>query len=121
LGFKLGRHSTTISNWFKIYNLVGLNGLLGLGHGGGNPCCLNETILAALNKRLHRSPGFGSYGEIQQWLTDEYELEIPYHTVYGIVHYKCNAAPKVVRPTSCEQDLDEVTYFIKKMSYVYPF
>ena len=108
LGSKLGRHPTTISNWFKAYELVGLEGLLDIGHGGGNPCSLNDTILNALNLEKQSSQGFGSYGEIQQWLKDEYELEIPYHTVYGIVHDKCNAAPKVVRPKSCDQDSDEV-------------
>jgi len=114
LGQKLARNETTIGRWFRIYRAKGLDGLLNIEQGGGKSCSINNTILVALDRRLHTSSGFKSYGEIKQWLKEEYELEIPYKTVYRIVHSKLNATVKVVRPKSQEQNIDKVTDFVKK-------
>jgi hypothetical protein len=72
------------------------------------------AILEALDEKLHTSLGFGSYNEIIEWLKEEYDVEIHYKTIYGIVHYKLNASHKVVRPKSVKQNTDEVTEFVKK-------
>jgi transposase len=114
LALKLGRHSTTIGGWFKIDKTSNLDSLLTIGQGGGKSLSLDDTILKALDDKLHTSRGFGSYDEIKKWLKEKYELDIPYKTLYGIVYYKLNATPFVVRPVSCEQKLVNVTDFIKK-------
>jgi hypothetical protein len=47
-----------------------------------------------LKKRLSEPEGFGSYKEIQRWLAEEHELELPYSTVHRIVRYDLEAKPK---------------------------
>ncbi len=54
----------------------------------------------ALNKRLHQSEGFNSYGELCQWLETQLGITAPYKTVHQLVHYRLKAAPKVARPLS---------------------
>jgi len=39
-----------------------------------------------LQFRLQEPEGFQSYGEIKDWLSTEYPLEIPYKTVHQTVH-----------------------------------
>jgi len=48
----------------------------------------NITVLEELRQRLQERSGFGSYGEIQQWLAQDYDVQAAYATVHGIVRYK---------------------------------
>lgn len=41
-----------------------------------------------LKNRLAQAEGFGSYTEIQQWLTETCGVELSYSTVHGIVRYE---------------------------------
>ena len=56
----------------------------------------------ALNKQLHQSEGFNSYGEICQWLETQLGISAPYKTVHQLVHYRLKAGSKVGRPVSTE-------------------
>jgi hypothetical protein len=81
-------------------------------HGGKRPA-LSEDILDALRLRLEQPEGFRSYGEIQEGLTQEYGLEIPYKTVHQTVHYKLKAKLKVARPISRKRQEEAVVDFKK--------
>jgi hypothetical protein len=52
-----------------------------------------------LKERLSEPEGFGSYKEIQQWLAEEQNLELPYSTVHRIVRYELEAKLKTPRPS----------------------
>ena len=114
LPYLLGRSYSTIKNWLKIYRQRGLNGLLQLRHGGGKSLLLPAPVLAVLQERLRTPQGFSDYQAIQTWLTTTYGIEIPYKTLWGIVHNRLQARPKVVRPHSQARNESAVADFEKK-------
>ena len=114
LPYLLGRSYSTIKNWLKIYRQQGLKGLLQLQHGGGKSLSLPNPVLAALQQRLGTPQGFSDYQAIQSWLMTTYGIEIPYKTLWGIVHNRLQARPKVVRPHSQARNESTVADFEKK-------
>ena len=73
-------------------------------------------MVAALQLRLNDpTRGFHGYGEIQQWLLQEEEVEIPYSTVHQVVRYRIKAKLKVARPTSIYRDEEAVVSFKKTL------
>ena len=70
-------------------------------------------MLTELREKLSQPQGFKSYGGIQQWLKEEYGLEIHYKTVHQTVHYKLKAKLKVARPTHIKRDDMAVVEFKK--------
>src|SRR5512143_1328089 len=109
----LGRTKTTIENWLTLYRKKGVLGVLAWNHKGGRPSAIQEPVLTALREQLSRPQGFKSYGEIQQWLKEEYGLDIHYKTVHQTVHYKLKAKLKVARPTAIQRDDTAVVEFKK--------
>ena len=110
----LGRSKSVIVKWLKEYRTHGLTGLLQWNYHGGRRSKISEAMVAALQIRLNDpSQGFHSYGEIQQWLLQEYEVDIPYSTVHQVVHYRLKAKLKVARPTSIHRDEEAVISFKK--------
>ena len=77
------------------------------------PPAISEPFLAELRGKLNQPQGFKNYGEVQQWLKEEYGLEIHYKTVYQTVHYKLKAKLKVARPTHIKRDDTAVVEFKK--------
>ena len=113
LAYCLGRSESTVRLWLSRYKAKGLSGLLAWNYHGGKRPALSEKILDALQLRLQEPEGFQSYGEIKDWLSSEYHLEIPYKTVHQTVHYKLKAKLKVARPTSRHRQEEEVVDFKK--------
>ena len=109
----LGRSISTIESWLTLYRKKGLLGLLAWNYQGGQPPAIPEPVLTELRQRLSQPQGFKSYGEIQQWLKEEYGLEIHYKTVHQTVHYKLKAKLKVARPTHLKRDDTAVVEFKK--------
>jgi transposase len=107
----------TITKWVKRYQKRGLNGLLEMDYKGGEHLrIIPLAVIDALDARLNTEEGFGSFGEIQTWLKDRYDVEVAYSTVHGLVKYGLNASPKVVRPFSEHQDPEAVEEFKKKLA-----
>ena len=110
----LGRSSSAIAKWLMVYRTQGLNGLLQWNYHGGRRSKISEAMVAALCVRLNDpTQGFSSYREIQQWLLQEYGVEIPYSTVHQVVHYRLKAKLKVARPTSIQRNEEAVITFKK--------
>jgi len=114
----LGRSESTIRLWFAHYRENGLAGLLAWNYHGGKRPALSEAVLEALQLRLQEPEGFRSYGEIQDWLSREHHLDIPYKTVHQTVHYKLKAKLKVARPTSRYRQEEAVVDFKKNSRIV---
>jgi transposase len=86
----LAVHRNTISAWLHQYRQGGLAALLTIKQPGARPGqkSLPPAVIAQLRERLASPARFASYVEVQQWLRDEWHLELPYKTVYGIVRYR---------------------------------
>jgi transposase len=96
----LARHRITVQKWLHRYRSGGLEALLAHTPRTGRRQSIPQWAQAALNKQLHESAGFDSYGEICQWLETQLGISAPYKTVHQLVHYRLKAAPKVARPVS---------------------
>jgi transposase len=95
----LGVHRNSIGPWLAAYEARGLSGLLEIGKPGAKrgQKVLAPAVLKKLKERLATN-GFGSYGEIQGWLDEEFGIEIPYTTVYGLVRFRLASKLKRARP-----------------------
>lgn len=113
LGHRLGRDGSTISRWLAKYRQGGLSELLKEKSSPGKPWEIEAEMLAQLKARLQQSEGFKSYGEIQQWLEQQFDKVVNYKTVYNTVRYRLNAKLKVPRPQSLKQDEASVNLFKK--------
>lgn len=100
----LGCNESTIYRWFYTYQSEGISGLLQIKTSPGKPSKLPPDVLEQLRQRLSERTGFDSYGEIQQWLQQQYDVQAAYATVHGIVRYKLQSKLKVPRPVSIEAD-----------------
>lgn len=96
----LAVHRNTIRRWLTLYEQQGLDGLLTIHPRGATPGqrTVPESVCQALEERLDEPSGFAGYDEIQQWLFDEFGLEVPYKSVYNLVRYHLGAKLKVPRP-----------------------
>jgi len=96
----LAIHRNTIARWLKFYQDGGIERLLTVGEPGKPPGqrTVSEPVYQALQDRLDQVEGFASFLQVQQWLYNEYELEIPYKSVFNLVRYHMKAKLKRPRP-----------------------
>ena len=60
----------------------------------GRPPLLSEAQLQALRAELDKPSGFSSYGQIQQFIADTYQVQMSYKAVYSLIHDKWKAKPE---------------------------
>ena len=97
----LGVHRNTIANWLELYEAGGTRKLREIQEPGPDPGqqSIPPEAMKALKRRLSEPEGFGSYKEIQRWLAEAHEVELPYSTVHQIVRYDLGAKLKTPRPS----------------------
>ena len=100
LSQKLGRDESTIYRWLKRYRQGGLTNLLDVKTPTGKKSKISEGEMNQLKERLSQPQGFKSYGEIQDWLNQEFGVDLAYKSVHKIVRYKLKAKLKTPRPQS---------------------
>lgn len=113
LAQRLGRDSSTITRWLAKYRKDGIRGLLEEKVFAGKAWEIDGEMLVQLKARLEQPEGFNSYGEIQQWLAQQFGKIVNYKTVYKTVRYRLKAKLKVPRPQSTKQDPVAVEQFLK--------
>ena len=112
----LGRDRSTISLWFRAYREGGLIKYLNIGTSSGRNSQFPKEVEEKLIERLKEpTEGFNSYIEIQNWLKDEFNLDLPYKTVHGYVKYRLDANLKVPRAFNTKRDEEKVEEFKKKL------
>jgi transposase len=111
LAERLGRDPSTVTRWLQRYRQGGLAALLEVKVAPGQTPQLTPEAMAGLQAKLNQPDGFGSYGEIVEWLKANYKLELTYATTYYWVHYRLKAKLKVPRPCSAQQDKAAVELF----------
>jgi transposase len=101
----LAVHRNTVALWLRTYRAGGLPALLTYKEAGApsGQKSLPAAVFAPLQARLASPRGFASYGAIQQWLREACALEVPYQTLYGIVHYQLKAKLKRPRPSHAKK------------------
>lgn len=109
----LARNPSTITRWLQKYRKQGLSGLLEMKQPPGQPPTINGVVLESLKARLDSPQGFGSYGEIVNWLFENYRLNVSYRMVHYLVRYKLACKLKVPRPQSTNQNPEAIATFKK--------
>jgi transposase len=93
----LAIHRHTVRAWLATYERGGLAALLTIKKPPGKASALSPAVRTKLQARLREPRGFGSYGEIQQYLATDHHVQLAYSTVHGIVRYQLQAKPKSPR------------------------
>jgi len=93
----LAVHRHTIQTWLKLYEAGGLRALLTLREAPGKPPSVSSRVLSKLQAHLADVHGFGSYGEVQQYLARTHKVPLAYSTVHKLVRYKLKAKLKAPR------------------------
>lgn len=101
----IGRHRGSVQEWLSQYRSGGLETLLQIGQSTGRPRAIPEWAVASLKQRLDDPEGgFGSYTQVQQWLSETLNIEAEYGTVHHLVRYRLGAKLKAARPVHAKQD-----------------
>ncbi|WP_048319008.1 winged helix-turn-helix domain-containing protein, partial [Crocosphaera watsonii] len=96
------------------YRTAGLNRLLETKTNlGGRPRSIPGSVIGKLKEELQKPEGFQSYGEIQQWLTTCFQINVSYRTVHELVRYKLKSKLKVPRPQHIKQNIESRENFKK--------
>jgi len=68
--------------------------------------------VSSLKRRLDDPKGgFGSYTQVQQWLSETLDVEAEYATVHHLVRYRLNAKLKAARPVHAKQNPEALEAF----------
>ncbi len=101
----IGRHRGSVQEWLSQYREGGLEQFLSIGQSPGRPRAIPAWAVASLKKRLDDAEGgFGSYTQVQQWLSETLNVEAEYATVHHLVRYRLGAKLKAARPVHAKQD-----------------
>lgn len=109
----LGRDGSTVTRWLQKYRQGGLGKLLEVKASPGATPKIQGEMRSRLEEKLKCPEGFSTYGEIVEWLKQEFDLEVKYQTVYRLVRYQLQAKLKIPRPVSKQQDEQAVNLFKK--------
>ena len=101
----LAVHRNTVATWLRRYRAGGLEALLTYKEAGApaGQKTLPPAVFAQLQARLATASGFASYVELQQWLREEFGLDVPYPTLHGMVRYQLKAKLKRPRPSHAKK------------------
>ena len=87
----IGKHRNTLQTWLSMYRDGGVEAMLETKKSPGGVRVIPKWAEDALAKRLQKSNGFQSYGEVQQWLAESLGVEAEYHAVYQMTRYRLKA------------------------------
>jgi transposase len=95
----MGLHRNTVQNWLAAYADGGLRQLLRVEKAPGRQPALAGEKLAQLRAKLAEPAGFGSYGEVRDWIEAELGVGMQYDAVRKLVRYRLGAKLKRARPS----------------------
>ena len=100
LAVALGRNRVTLQRWLQKYRSEGLDGLLEVKKSQGRKPAIPREAMEHLQKRLHESPAFHSYGEVKIWLQEQCGIQASYKVVHEAVRYRLKVNLKRAKPRS---------------------
>jgi transposase len=99
--------------WRTKYNAGGIDKLLE-DKRGGKPAQITDEIFETLSERLNNNKeGFKSFIEIQQWLQENFGIEMKYQALNKFIKRKFGARPKVARKSHINKDENAAALFKK--------
>lgn len=100
----LALHRNTVARHLDRYEEGGLDALLRLNPGGApaGQRSVPESAMQALQHGLS-TEGFDGYVDVQRWLAQEHQVELPYSTVHGLLRYGLRAKLKRARPSHAKK------------------
>ena len=108
----IGRHRGSVQRWLSQYRDNGLTGLLETRQSSGRPMVIPAWAVTSLKRHLDDPKGgFGSYTQVQQWLSDTLNVEAEYATVHHLVRYRLGAKLKAAHPVHAKQNLKALEAF----------
>jgi putative transposase len=78
----LAVHRHTIQTWLKRYEAGGLGALLTIRKAPGKPPAVSARVLSKLQEQLSEVHGFGSYGEVRQYLARTHKVTVAYRKMF---------------------------------------
>lgn len=110
----IGKHRNTLQTWLSMYRNGGMESMLEIKKSSGGVRKIPQWAEDVLLKRLQDPEhGFGSYGQVQQWLAQTLGVEAEYHAVYQMTRYRLKAKLKVARPRNNKQNPHQPEAFKK--------
>ena len=104
LAVMVGASDRSIQTWRSNYVRGGMDQMLKDSRGGKKVSKITVAAHQQLSKRLHNpQQGFRSFIEIQQWLINEFSIDMQYHAVNKYVKRKFGARLKVSRKSHVQK------------------
>jgi len=100
----LHRNERTLYEWLCKYKQGGISGLLEVKTAPGKAAKIPAPVLEQLQQKLREPKGFESYGQVQQWLAQDWGIEVSYPTAHRVVRYQLSSKLKAPRPHSTQAD-----------------
>lgn len=111
---QLGSSQSSVGHWRSIYIREGIDGLLIEKRRGTKVGKITAFAAKQLADRLNNpGQGFRSFIEVQQWLFDEFSIEMEYHAVNKYVKRKFGARLKVSRKSHVQKSPADEAVFKK--------
>lgn len=111
-----GLCSYSVHKWRSIYAAGGINALLSHNKKGFKPSILNPEQHSSIAAKLHDPEnGIRGYKELQQWVLEEFELQISYNTLFKYCTKNFGSKVKVARKYHAKKD-DALVSDFKKTS-----
>ena len=96
----LGVHHNSITIWLNTYQNQGLQALLTEDkRGPTTQRILTEKAFQALAHKISTPQGFASFGEVQQWLKQTFELDVAYKSLWSLIKKEFGGKLKTPRPS----------------------
>lgn len=96
----LGFNRNSISHWFHLYEIGGLQKMLEIHKPPGAKPKMTAQAIAEIKEILATEKGFRTYKEIHQLVVNKYHIAIGYGAVHKLVRYQLAAKAKSPRPSN---------------------
>jgi transposase len=114
LAVMVGASDRSIQTWRSNYINGGIDQMLKDSRGGKKAPKITVAAHQQLSQRLHNpKQGFRSFIEIQQWLLDEFKIDMQYHAINKYVKRKFGAKLKVSRKSHVQKSPADEAVFKK--------
>ncbi len=96
----LAVNRNTVGRWMALYEKGNIEVLMEMRKPKGRSLSIPLDVLEKLRDELKSDKNYESYKDIQDWLKEEHDLDIPYKTVHKIVRYRLLARIKKSKKSS---------------------
>ena len=116
LSASLGIDANSVTNWKRIYEQEGINGILKDNRGGFKPSLITAAEHKAIETKL-KDPnnGIRGYNELLQWVKTELKKDLKYITLLKYAERNFGSKIKVARKSHVKKDENAAEAFKKTL------